>query len=270
MSIRVQSEIWKHSKLKGTALLLLLAIADFADDNGWAFPSVRALAKKIRLKDRQTQSLIAQIVEAGELEIHPGEGSHRTNLYRVKVSAGRVQSAAGCSQLHLDGAILRDKRVQPAAPKTSIDVLNHQEPSSPLRAAEKRGRQADPAFQRFDEEFKRRHEVPYMPKKGDFVQLAHLRKLLGCDIRGSPADWDQAVTNYFDSQKGFYTLADLCTGCATYRQRAVDRFKQPIGAMNANNTISNPTPDTRQDANIADAHRLRLRARIAAANRGGD
>jgi hypothetical protein len=133
-------------------------------------------------------------------------------------------------------------------------------------AAEKRGRPADPAYARFAEEFKRRHEVQYMPKKGDFVQLAHLRKLLGCDTRGSPPDWDQAVTNYFDSQKGFYTLADLCTGYATYRQRALDRFKQPIGAMNANNTIS--TPDTRQDANIADAHKLL--ARIAAANRGGD
>ena len=34
MSIKVQSHVWEHSPAKGGELLILLAIADFADDNG--------------------------------------------------------------------------------------------------------------------------------------------------------------------------------------------------------------------------------------------
>jgi len=40
MSIEHMTLVWKHSKKGGTALLLLLAIADFANDDGVAWPSL--------------------------------------------------------------------------------------------------------------------------------------------------------------------------------------------------------------------------------------
>lgn len=39
MSIRVMSSVWANSKQSGNDLLVLLALADFADDRGVAFPA---------------------------------------------------------------------------------------------------------------------------------------------------------------------------------------------------------------------------------------
>ena len=39
MSVRVSSRVWESSAQSGGGLLMLLAIADFADDDGVAFPA---------------------------------------------------------------------------------------------------------------------------------------------------------------------------------------------------------------------------------------
>ncbi len=53
MSIKVASYTWEHSQHKGSALLLLLAIADHAhEDGGGAYPSIGTLAAKIRMTPR--------------------------------------------------------------------------------------------------------------------------------------------------------------------------------------------------------------------------
>lgn len=83
MSIAVMSAVWAHSSAKGGDLLVLLAIADFAHDNGVAFPSVPTLAKKSRLSDRQVTSILKRLHSHGELEIKKNQGPKGTNLYRV-------------------------------------------------------------------------------------------------------------------------------------------------------------------------------------------
>jgi hypothetical protein len=49
MSVGMLSRVWKHSKARFGDRLVLLAIADFANDAGEAWPSVETLAKKSRL-----------------------------------------------------------------------------------------------------------------------------------------------------------------------------------------------------------------------------
>ena len=83
MSIRVQAELWSSSKQAGTALLLLLAIADFADDEGRAYPSVSTLAQKIRSSTRNTQLLLKKLKDSGELTIVYGSGPRGCNRYQV-------------------------------------------------------------------------------------------------------------------------------------------------------------------------------------------
>ena len=46
MSIYVTSLIWKFSKSDGSTLLTALAIADFCDDDGRAFPAVAPLPRR--------------------------------------------------------------------------------------------------------------------------------------------------------------------------------------------------------------------------------
>jgi hypothetical protein len=51
MSVRTLNRVWEASRQTGGALLVLLAIADFADDDGLAYPSISTLARKARLSD---------------------------------------------------------------------------------------------------------------------------------------------------------------------------------------------------------------------------
>jgi len=91
MSIRVMDRVWEHSQQSSGALLVLLAISDFADDDGIAFPSIRTLARKARLSERQVQRVIAELVAAQELTITPGQGRAGSHLYRVTVDSRRQE-----------------------------------------------------------------------------------------------------------------------------------------------------------------------------------
>lgn len=76
--------VWNGSRHKGGNLLVLLAIADFANDEGWAYPSVATLARKSRMTTRNVRLALNALVASGELLRDRGEGVHGVNLYQVK------------------------------------------------------------------------------------------------------------------------------------------------------------------------------------------
>jgi hypothetical protein len=78
--------VWRCSKAAEGRLLVLLAIGDFANDGGEAWPSVPALAKKSRLSDRQTQRVLKALVRLGELKISKNKGPHGCHRYQVTVT----------------------------------------------------------------------------------------------------------------------------------------------------------------------------------------
>jgi hypothetical protein len=88
MSIRMMTLVWDQSQHKGSELLLLLAIADNANDQGVAYPSVRTLAKKTRLSRRNVQYLINKVEQSGELRVSVGTGPHGCNEYYVLLEGG--------------------------------------------------------------------------------------------------------------------------------------------------------------------------------------
>lgn len=86
MSIRVMTLVWAKSKNKRTALLLELAIADFAHDDGrGAFPSIPTLAKKTRQTDRNVQLLLDKLIESQEVSVSEGTSPYGTNEYAINV-----------------------------------------------------------------------------------------------------------------------------------------------------------------------------------------
>lgn len=129
MSIEVMSSVWGSSRLGGTELLLMLAIADFANSEGVAYPSVATLAKKIRMSERNAHYLLRKLEESGELEIERNAGPKGCNLFRVKTLQGA--EFAPVQPVARGGATGSAKGVQPTAPEPS---LNHQEPSVALRS----------------------------------------------------------------------------------------------------------------------------------------
>lgn len=85
MSIKVMNWVWEHSTAKGSELLLLLAIADTADDRGRnAFPSIATLAGKTRMSRRTVQRLVVKLETDGHLVLRR-EGGRRSNSYEIVV-----------------------------------------------------------------------------------------------------------------------------------------------------------------------------------------
>jgi len=83
VSIKVTNWVWARSESRNGARLVMLALADRADDKGLAWPSIADLAERTRLSPRAVQKGITALVESGELEVDNGGGRHRSNRYRI-------------------------------------------------------------------------------------------------------------------------------------------------------------------------------------------
>lgn len=137
MSVRTLSRVWEHSQHGGTGLLMLLAIADFSDDEGRAYPSVSTLAKKCRMQPRNAQTLLAELRASGELEVRINAGPKGCNQYRVVLpgplqALAPLQKLAPLQSLARGGAKPCAKPLQSLAPEPS---LNRQEPNTRTRRA---------------------------------------------------------------------------------------------------------------------------------------
>lgn len=106
MSIRVMSEVWDRSTQKGAALLLLLALADHANDKGDGIRVGRARMKaKIRAKSLRTvDALTAKLCESGELtQTHKG-GNGPGDVHQYRVNVARLGQSPGRPQVIRKGA----------------------------------------------------------------------------------------------------------------------------------------------------------------------
>lgn len=83
--------VWEHSTAAGGDLLVLLAIADHASDDGTnAWPSLARLARKCRMSERNVRRCIRNLEESGDLITHQNagggwssRGDRRPNNYTV-------------------------------------------------------------------------------------------------------------------------------------------------------------------------------------------
>jgi len=94
MSIKVMSRVWSESNQRGGTLIVLLAIADFANDEGMAFPSIPTLATKSRLSESQVHRTLRKLRDQHELTIQYNAGPHETNVYWIQFPEG-VAGAGG-------------------------------------------------------------------------------------------------------------------------------------------------------------------------------
>lgn len=98
MSVEVMSLVWRDKTLSGTELLLMLALADRADDHGVCYPSVDSLASKTRKSRRTVQETVATLEKDHKLSVQPNAGPNGTNIYRLNlktVAEGGAETARG-------------------------------------------------------------------------------------------------------------------------------------------------------------------------------
>jgi hypothetical protein len=84
VSVRCMARVWAESEVGGSELLVLLAIADHAHDDGsGAWPSLTSIARKTKMSRRNVSRVISTLIEKGELRRDSGAGPYGTNAYTV-------------------------------------------------------------------------------------------------------------------------------------------------------------------------------------------
>lgn len=87
MSIKAMTWVWDNSEAQGTELLCLLALADYANDEGEAYPGVQRLAHRCRVGERAIRKVLRSLEEMGEIETVFNKGiatsTGHTNRYRL-------------------------------------------------------------------------------------------------------------------------------------------------------------------------------------------
>jgi len=86
VSVRVMSWVWEHSRARPTQRLVLLAIADHANDRGVeAYPSMVTLMAKTGLSERGIRKATTELVALGELAVAYKGGPRGCNRYAVVI-----------------------------------------------------------------------------------------------------------------------------------------------------------------------------------------
>ena len=86
MSVKVMSDVWQSSQSKGTARLVLLAIADHCNPSGIAWPSLTRLASYVNVDRRNV--------------IHLAEGFARRRVGQVHFDNRHLAGPEGVMQGH--------------------------------------------------------------------------------------------------------------------------------------------------------------------------
>ena len=97
MSIRVMSLVWDGFPGGGSELLAMLAFADWSDDDGKCYPSMDAIARKLRLSRSQAQRVAHRLIELGHVSVVGNDtggapGSTRRYLIDLDRLTGRMDA----------------------------------------------------------------------------------------------------------------------------------------------------------------------------------
>lgn len=98
MSIEVMNWAWKL-RLTATQKIVMVALADRANDDWECWPGQQSLAEKCSLSERGVRKVLSEIEAMGYLKIESRhDGKHqKTNLYRLVEHPDQPEPCAACS-----------------------------------------------------------------------------------------------------------------------------------------------------------------------------
>lgn len=97
MTVKVTTWVFDHSEATGSDRLVLLALADHADDETWScWPSMQRIARKARLSESTTRRALQSLAASGRIRIERNGGlgyrdDRRPNLYFL------LDEVSGCA-----------------------------------------------------------------------------------------------------------------------------------------------------------------------------
>lgn len=92
MSVKISAWVWENGPTKPAEKLLLLALADHANDDGLCYPSVERLSEMLSCTERYVRRLRDNLIESGYISLLQKGGVGRSNLYRVNTVKAPVPS----------------------------------------------------------------------------------------------------------------------------------------------------------------------------------
>ena len=114
MSVRVMGAVW-DIPIPPTRKLVLMAMADHANDEGVCWPSQERIAIKVGITDRQVRNHVAELIKAGYVEVVERR-MLRTTVWRITVADRKPVSAP-------------DRKPVSASTGSQLPTNHHVEPS---------------------------------------------------------------------------------------------------------------------------------------------
>lgn len=153
MSIRMMTRIWDDTSFRGTDLLVLLCLADHANDEGVCWPSYATIARRARCSRRQAIRCVQHLQREGWLNVTTRRidmTKNTSNIFKIVLPSGVVSPPSDiCDDFcGLDVTTL----VTPMSPEPSG---NHKgtikEPLPVIRQASEKSSKACPSQESADE-----------------------------------------------------------------------------------------------------------------------
>jgi hypothetical protein len=122
MSNAMLNVVFAHSRSQGAARLVLLSIADRADDAGRAYCGAKDLCQRTKANRATVFQAIKSLQDIHELEVLPEKGRNGCNVYRIAINQSRettsrptqlVASDDGGSRVRRPKPLLTPKKKQP-------------------------------------------------------------------------------------------------------------------------------------------------------------
>lgn len=124
MSIQAIAWVLDNSEAEGIDRLILLALANYVDDTGHAWPSLETLADKTRLDRSTICRHLPNLEELGELEITRGGGRYRSNIYYLpRLPGAEKQSQAATVKSERNSRRMVEKQSQNG--RETVALLRH-------------------------------------------------------------------------------------------------------------------------------------------------
>ncbi|OZA17972.1 MAG: hypothetical protein B7Y02_02025 [Rhodobacterales bacterium 17-64-5] len=87
MSILYSGRVWAREDLGTYERIVLLCLADHADDQGRCFPSIARICTRCGMKERGVQGVLQRLVQRGLVIVEAGGGRRISNRYQIKLAA---------------------------------------------------------------------------------------------------------------------------------------------------------------------------------------
>lgn len=182
MSVKVMARVWAHSQHEGGELLAMLALADFANDEGECWPSLEVLAQKARLTKRQTCKVLGKLEAAGEIRRERSTGGrNRRTRYFIVLNPTENSEIKTVKKEHCNNnsvfcdtktvsysshALNRHRTVNKSKRPNGPHSLSIAKQKTNTRARPPADPRVQPFLSWFAEEYEKRFGVPYAPNYG--------------------------------------------------------------------------------------------------------